>query len=165
MFSSERAQAAAALQAAAPLLACRSAGERHQVFLKLLCKELSGDVRAYIVSGAQRSGYTFSAVAGYEADLLALAPQYGPWNEGDPDVKGAKARTATIRGGGAEAFAANSDDILGQLAALELLGAKSIIAAPLGRGAHRSGRRWRSWLEIKPWCCSATAARVLAPTN
>lgn len=121
--TAERPHTAAALGQAAKLVACRNADQRHPLLLALLCKELGGNVRGYVVTGQQSSGYSFSTVLGYSDSLKKLAPQYGPWN--DPAAK--------IKGGGSDLFAANSDVILNELRRLGLADAKSTLTVPLGR--------------------------------
>ena len=102
-------------------MACRSATERYDVLLSLLCSQLNGDVRGYVVRSRSDAGYDVAAVHGYNNELMDLGPQYGPWNALELGVSSTPTR----------AYTANSDDIVDALQRLELLGASGTLSAVL----------------------------------
>lgn len=124
------------LTGAAALAACRSAQGRYQELLRLLCDQLGGDTRGYIMRERSDAGFEVAAVHGYEASLAELGPQYGPWQNNKPGLSGPPKGS----------LKANSDSIVEQLGQLGLLDASATLTLPLEGGSsaatlvlHRHG--------------------------
>ena len=120
-FFNTEAAAPQELQDAAKLMACRSAPERYQVLLGLLCAQLSGDVRGYVIRSREGAGYDVAAVHGYGDALKDVGPQYGPWNALELGVTSNPTR----------AYSANSDAIVESLKSLELFSATGTLSTEL----------------------------------
>lgn len=104
------------------LLELPSFAERSQWVLQLLCQQLPGDVRGYVVAGTAPP-YRFEAVCGYPTLLLELNVPHGPWRDLRPRLIGNLI---------AELFTPNDAETRAQLSELGLREAQSALLAPLG---------------------------------
>ena len=58
--------------------------ERSAEVLRSLRAHMPHDVRGYVVSGDEASGFKFDAQVGYNDALLGLVPANGPWRSPGP---------------------------------------------------------------------------------
>ncbi len=127
-----------ALTAVERMLRLASPQERSEEVVKAVATSLAGDVRGYVVRGADASGYAFDAQYLYGPALLDLEPGHGPWRSPGPRVVGNHI---------AEMFTPNDPAKRAQYSELGLRDATSTLVVPVaGRFAaygalvlHRHG--------------------------
>ena len=96
--------------------------EQAEAVLEHLGSSLPGDVRGYVVVN-EPEGYRFLAQRGYSPELLALAPQHGPWRDPGPRVV-----PNLIQ----ELFTPNERELRSRLGELGLREPQASLVVPLG---------------------------------
>lgn len=110
------------------LLRLQHPSERSDEALKTLAATFPGDVRGYVVTGSDESGYAFDSEVGYGPGLLDLKAANGPWRSPGPRL---------VSNVVAEMFTPNDTLIRTQYAEVGLREATSTMVAPIeGRFAN-----------------------------
>ena len=96
--------------------------ERSAEVLRNLRSQLPHDVRGYVVSGDEESGFGFDAQVGYNDALLNLQPANGPWRSPGPRL---------VPNLVAELFTSNEPNVRTDLGNLGMREATSALVAPV----------------------------------
>src|SRR5690554_1047921 len=120
--STDRIDAPDILAAMERLVRYQRPEERSAEVLRNLRSQLPHDVRGYVVSGDEESGFRFDAQVGYNDALLSLAPANGPWRSPGPRL---------VPNLVAELFTSNDPNVRTDLGNLGMREATSALVVPV----------------------------------